>query len=176
MKALTLKKRIIIPHNGFIPLKGINGPVTVPYMETFENISKLLMDRMPVKEVLRDGTTIDLNLMNYDKENSWNASSTEKKFEAVQPISGNRVKTPKQSKLIIVTDDDVKAASMDGILSRAMEANTKTPEHEVDVTNSVSNNVYEHGEAGTQLSKREANEAKRDKKKHKNQDEIFDSK
>jgi hypothetical protein len=167
MKALTLKKRIVIPYDGYIPLKGVNGPVTVPYMETFENISKLLMGRMPVKEVLKDGTKVDLNLMNYDKENSWNASSTEKKYEAVVPTRDG-LNSKKRNKTIIVTDDDVKAASMESLLSRGLAADAKVnPEQTVNVTNAVSKH-YESGEAN--------NKSKHNKKKWKNQDEVFDSK
>jgi len=165
MKAVTLKKKIIIPYDGYIPLKGINGPVTVPYMETFENISKLLMSGMPVKEVLRDGTKIDLTLMNYDKENSWNASSTEKKYESVTPVKGELVSGRKKNKVIIVTDEDVKAASMDSILSRGIKASAETS------SDSAKSNVYEHGDAGTKM-----NNKPNKNKKNKHREEFYDAK
>jgi hypothetical protein len=169
MKAVTLKKKIIIPYNGYIPLKGVNGPIVVPYMETFENISKLLLSRMPVKEVLTDGTTVDLNLVNYDKENSWNASSTEKKYEPVTHRHGKMV-SPKKSKVIVVTDEDAKAETMDALLSRGIDKVDKNkPAEKVNVTNKVTE-TYESGNAGSYKSKH-------NKKKHKSHtDEIIDFK
>ena len=170
MKAVTLKKKIIIPYDGYIPLKGVNGPVLVPYMETFENIGKLLNGRIPVKEVLKDGTKIDLNLMNYDKENSWNASSTEKKYEPVTHRHG-KIVSPKKSKVIVVTDEDAKAETMDALLSRGINKVDKNkPAEEVNVTNKVTE-TYESGNAGSYRGN------KHNKKKHKSHtDEIIDFK
>jgi hypothetical protein len=172
LKALTLKKKIVIPYNGYIALKGVNGPITVPYMETFENISRLLMARMPVQEVLSDGTKIALDLINYDKENSWNASSTEKKYEAVTYSNGKLNSAPNKKKNpIIVTDEDVKAKSVETLLKRPeMKSYAKKPAEgttvEISKKTDTTINVHEHGQSYN----------KKNKWKNKSSDEVFDSK
>ena len=171
MKAVTLKKKIIIPYNGYIPLKGVNGPIVIPYMETFDNISKLLLSRMPVKEVLTDGTTVDLNLVNYDKENSWNASSTEKKYEAVTYHRGTLRSVSKQAAPILVTDEDVKAKSMEAVLDKSVKgkrAENSKSETLVVSKAQPSNDTYESGRAGSS--------SKHNKKHGKKNDEFFESK
>lgn len=69
MKELVYRKKIIIPYCGYISLLKLRGPIDKPYMETVDNINKLIMAPYPVYEVLNDGSFVELNIQNFDKEN-----------------------------------------------------------------------------------------------------------
>lgn len=69
MKELVYRKKIIIPYCGYISFLKLRGPIDKPYMETIENINKLLMVPYPVYEVLNDGSYVELNIQNFNKEN-----------------------------------------------------------------------------------------------------------
>ena len=57
-------KKIVIPYNGYIESKKINGPVTFPYMETIKEIRKMLSRGVTVLEVLPNGERKELTLSN----------------------------------------------------------------------------------------------------------------
>jgi len=109
--ALVRRKKIVIPYNGYIAPLKINGPVDVPYMETYDNIGKLLMSKLPVYEVLNNGEKVKITLMNYDKKNSEDTENSSARSEYNKPYR------KKDNKPTIVTDDDVKSSSMANILA-----------------------------------------------------------
>lgn len=111
--ALVKRKKIVIPYNGYIAPLKINGPVDVPYMETYENIAKLLMSKLPVYEVLNNGEKVKINLLNYDKKNSEDSENNSARSEYEKSYR------KKDNKPTIVTDDDVKATSMANILANS---------------------------------------------------------
>ena len=43
MKELVYRKKIIIPYCGYISLLKLRGPIDKPYMETIDNINKLII-------------------------------------------------------------------------------------------------------------------------------------
>lgn len=69
MKVFTAKKQIVIDHKGDIPVLNVSGPIDIPYWETLEKISQMLMYNVAIYEVLSDGTKVRLDLCNYDQEN-----------------------------------------------------------------------------------------------------------
>lgn len=69
MKVFTAKKQIVIDHKGDIPVLNVSGPIDIPYWETLEKISQMLMYNVAIYEVLSDGTKLRLDLCNYDQEN-----------------------------------------------------------------------------------------------------------
>ena len=56
MKVFTAKKQIVIDHKGDIPVLNVSGPIDIPYWETLEKISQMLMYNVAIYEVLSDGT------------------------------------------------------------------------------------------------------------------------
>ena len=65
------KKRIIIPQNGPIYGKGgVMGPITTPYMEDINTIAIILIRGSRVVEVLDSGEHVELDLNNYDRDNT----------------------------------------------------------------------------------------------------------
>lgn len=111
--ALVRRKKIVIPYNGYIAPLKINGPVDIPYMETYDNIANLLMAKLPVYEVLNNGKKVKINLLNFDKTNSDNVEDSSARSEYNKPY---RVKS---NNTTIVTDEDVAASSMANILAQS---------------------------------------------------------
>ena len=109
------KKKIVIPFNNFIPVLKRRGPIDVPYMETFQNISNLINSRIPVYEVLSNGMKVKLTLMNFDKQND----------TALNTIKANRA-PKKKNGTVVVTDEDINANSMASILANSTK---RMPDH-----------------------------------------------
>ena len=110
-KKLVQRKKIIVPHNGYIGMLGKNGPIEIPYMETVQRIGEMIMRRLPVYEILSDGSKVKLTLQNYDKEN---CSSGTGLVQTYEPSKRN-----KKSETIVVSDEDVKAKSIETVLSES---------------------------------------------------------
>lgn len=61
------KKRIRIPYNGpILPKGGIYGPIQVPYLEDVSLIGTMLLNHIPIIEVLDNGQEETLTLQNYN--------------------------------------------------------------------------------------------------------------
>lgn len=72
------------------------GPVTVPFKEHVSNIFGMVCDeRACIEEVLNDGSTLRLNIFNYDKDNQ-PAPVVEKVVKPYNPAIVEEVKEPIQ--------------------------------------------------------------------------------
>ena len=92
------KKNIVIPHRGPIFAKGgVFGPIHSPYMEETNTIFRMLAGNVKVMEVLRDGTRIELNLSNFDKDNEKKEEKIEKDVEVKQPEQKQEQKPVQQN-------------------------------------------------------------------------------
>lgn len=70
MQKITKKKKITIETSGPLRIKGgIRGPIEIPYLEDIAIIGKMIMSGYKVTEHLSDGTTVKLDVHNYNKEN-----------------------------------------------------------------------------------------------------------
>ena len=56
-------RKIVIPYNGYIESKKVNGPVTFPYMESNKEILKMLARGVKVLEVLPNGERKELTVV-----------------------------------------------------------------------------------------------------------------
>jgi len=73
MRILKKQKKITIATPGKLRLKGgIRGPIEIPYMEDISNIGRMVMAGYKVIEHLADGTTVPLDVHNYNQENGNN--------------------------------------------------------------------------------------------------------
>lgn len=83
MRKVVKRKKITIATSGKLALKGgIRGPVDIPYMETIDNISRMIVAGYKIYEHLSDGTKVQLTVQNFKKENGTNDMQT--KVEAVK--------------------------------------------------------------------------------------------
>ena len=48
---------------------GIYGPVLTPFRETVANIFLMILENIKVTEVLKDGSEVELTILNFNKEN-----------------------------------------------------------------------------------------------------------
>ena len=62
MNVFTEKKQIIIDYRGDIPVLNVAGPIDIPYWETLEHISQMLMYNVRIYEVLSDGSKVEQGL------------------------------------------------------------------------------------------------------------------
>lgn len=96
MRQFVTKKKIIIPYNGRIRLKGnIMGPIEIPYMEDIKMICKLIMDKYPVYEVLKDGSKVKLTLINYNEDLNPETTSMTKEYKQVSVKESKELIKPK---------------------------------------------------------------------------------
>ena len=83
MRKVVKRKKITIATSGKLSLKGgIRGPVEIPYMETIDNIGRMIVAGYKIYEHLSDGTKVLLTVQNFKKENGTNDLQT--KVEAVK--------------------------------------------------------------------------------------------
>ena len=151
MKQIVRRKKIIIPFDGYIRVKGIYGPVDIPYMETIENIGSMLAHRIPVYECLSNGKKLKLTFGNCDKDNDIDGQTTMRKtYEPVKPT--------KKSATIVVTDEDAELESKQNILrgsTKKMNTNA-SKEYEkavddVEITKSYTPNKIYVGTSNTDM-------------------------
>ena len=91
MHKVVKRKKITIATSGKLSLKGgIRGPVEIPYMETIDNIGKMIVAGYKVFEHLSDGTKVQLTVQNFKKENGTNDMQT--KLETIR--SAKEIKEP----------------------------------------------------------------------------------
>ena len=77
MHKVVKRKKITIATSGKLAIKGgIRGPVEIPYLETVENIGKMIVAGYKVYEHLSDGTKVLLTVQNFKKENGSNDMQT----------------------------------------------------------------------------------------------------
>lgn len=76
------KKQIVIDLKGDIPVLGVSGPIDIPYWETLDKISQMLMYNVPIREVLSNGDTVKLDLVNFDQENDPNNTGLRAQYES----------------------------------------------------------------------------------------------
>jgi hypothetical protein len=83
MRKVVKRKKITIATSGKLSLKGgIRGPVEIPYMETIDNIGRMIVAGYKIYEHLSDGTKVLLTVQNFKKENGTNDLQT--KVEVVK--------------------------------------------------------------------------------------------
>lgn len=171
MKELVRRKKVIIPYNGYIKPLGIRGPVSIPFMATFERIAELLSNGIPVTEILNDGGKVKLNLVNFDQCNSTHENSSIKKtFESIR-----RVK-PVSAAPTVVTDDDVKKNSMEQILLKSTKVFPEGKSVEMEdrkAVESLEEKTY-IGEPDKETVKQPANTNNGKKKHSRIREEIID--
>ena len=91
MRKVVKRKKITIATSGKLSLKGgIRGPVEIPYMETVDNIGKMIIAGYKIYEHLSDGTKVQLTVQNFKRENGKNDMQT--KLEPVK--SAEELKEP----------------------------------------------------------------------------------
>ena len=118
MNTIREVKTVVIPYNAYIPALGINGPVEIPVTLETQKISDILSRKIPVYEVLKDNTRLKLDLINYNKKTS-ELSSLEVRYEPV--------KKKDKTNIISISDDNVKAKSMEELLKRSTINTSDTP-------------------------------------------------
>jgi hypothetical protein len=69
MKVLVKRKKITVRTSGYILPLAAKGPINEPKIVDMEVLKQLIMGGYRVYEVLNDGTKVELNAVNYDKEN-----------------------------------------------------------------------------------------------------------
>lgn len=128
MKKVIKKKLIIIPHKGLIHPIGSSGPHMVPYYEDVEVINKLIMGNYKVTEILKDGTKVPLDYINYDKENGDpNDPSMIVTYETAR--SDKQKRKIKDSRVISISDDGNKVSEVQQMLidsTKKVNKNTNT--------------------------------------------------
>ena len=83
MHKVVKRKKITIATSGKLALKGgIRGPVDIPYMETVENIGRMIIGGYKIYEHLSDGTKVLLTVQNFKKENG--QSDMQTKLEKIR--------------------------------------------------------------------------------------------
>lgn len=91
MRKVVKRKKITIATSGKLSLKGgIRGPVDIPFMETIDNIGRMIIAGYKIYEHLSDGTKVLLTIQNFKKENGTNDMQT--KIESVK--SASELKSP----------------------------------------------------------------------------------
>ena len=104
MNVFTEKKQIVIDYRGDIPVLNVAGPIDIPYWETLEHISQMLMYNVRIYEVLSDGSKVELDLCNYDKENDPKKQGLKQAYEPVTKDNPTRLVTDKPLSISEVTD------------------------------------------------------------------------
>lgn len=123
MNKVVQRKKIIIPYNGYIHALGVHGPVEIPYMETLENIAKMLMRRIPVYEIISGGSKVKLTTTNYKKNNGGDGDDVKKTYEPVN------AKKKKKSSTICITDEDLEEKSLSAILRNSTKKVSKSKDY-----------------------------------------------
>ena len=108
MNVFTEKKQIIIDYRGDIPVLNVAGPIDIPYWETLEHISQMLMYNVRIYEVLSDGSKMELDLCNYDKENDPKKQGLKQAYEPTTKDNPTRLVTDKPLNMSEVTDNFTK--------------------------------------------------------------------
>ena len=153
MKKVIKKKLIIIPHKGLIHPIGSSGPHLVPYYEDVEVINKLIMGNYKVTEILKDGTEVPLDYMNYDKENGDpDNPSMIVTYETAR--NSKQKRKLKDSRVITVDDNGEKKSEIQELL--------------IDSTKKVAKNVNTENSAIKELVHAEKVQVSNDNKNHKN--------
>lgn len=94
MHKVVKRKKITIATSGKLALKGgIRGPVEIPYLETVENIGRMIVAGYKIYEHLSDGTKILLTVQNFKKENG--LSDMQTKFEKIKSAKDIKQKPSK---------------------------------------------------------------------------------
>jgi hypothetical protein len=121
MNKVVQRKKIIIPYSGYIHALGVHGPVEIPYMETLENIAKMLMRRIPVYEITSGGNKVKLTTTNYKKNNGGDGDDVKKTYEPVN--------AKKKSSTICVSDEDLEEKSLSAILRNSTKKLSKSKDY-----------------------------------------------
>ena len=108
MNVFTEKKQIVIDYRGDIPVLNVAGPIDIPYWETLEHISQMLMYNVRIYEVLSDGSKVELDLCNYDKENDPKKQGLKQAYEPATKDNPTRLVTDKPLSISEVTDNFTK--------------------------------------------------------------------
>jgi hypothetical protein len=122
MNKVVQRKKIIIPYSGYIHALGVHGPVEIPYMETLENIAKMLMRRIPVYEITSDGNKVKLTTTNYKKNNGGDGDDVKKTYE---PVNAKK----KKNSTICITDEDLEEKSLSAILRNSTKKVSKSKDY-----------------------------------------------
>lgn len=74
-----MKKMITVHCNRPIRAKGgVCGPILTPYKEDISIIFSMLSQNIKIKEILKDGTQVELNFSNFNTDNEKKESNIEK--------------------------------------------------------------------------------------------------
>jgi hypothetical protein len=124
MKVLIRRKRITVRTSGYIVPLAAKGPINEPMIVDMEVLKQLIMGGYRVYEVLNDGTKVELNAVNYDKENGDPQNpSMETRFEIVRRMGyrndKNTTSLPPHKSLNEILIDSTKANNRDTKMSTA---------------------------------------------------------
>jgi hypothetical protein len=122
MKVLIRRKRITVRTSGYIVPLAAKGPINEPMTVDMEVLKQLIMGGYRVYEVLNDGTKVELNAVNYDKENGDPQNpSMETRFEIVRRMGyrndKNTTSLPPHKSLNEILIDSTKANNRDTKMS-----------------------------------------------------------
>jgi hypothetical protein len=122
MKVLIRRKRITVRTSGYIVPLAAKGPINEPMIVDMEVLKQLIMGGYRVYEVLNDGTKVELNAVNYDKENGDPQNpSMETRFEIVRRMGyrndKNTTSLPPHKSLNEILIDTTKANNRDTKMS-----------------------------------------------------------
>jgi hypothetical protein len=169
MKVLIRRKRITVRTSGYIVPLAAKGPVNEPMVVDMEVLKQLIMGGYRVYEVLNDGTKVELNAVNYDKENGDPANpSMETKYEVVRRMGyhndKNTTSLPPHKTLNEILVDSTKGNTRDTKMSTGASHFVQKQE-----SNNVSANKV-------QVNDNTVSEKDKKKDKHNKHGEQFDSK
>lgn len=85
MNKVTHKMIKVLSARPILAKGGIMGPLTTPYNEDTGTIFRMISDGLKVVEIFKNGTEVELNATNFDKENEVVKVVEEKKPTTEQP-------------------------------------------------------------------------------------------
>lgn len=106
------------------------GPVHTPFKEDVSYIFGMVCDQYAcIHEVLRDGSTVELNIFNYDKDNQ--PAIEEKVEEEVRPYNPALVQETKSSKPVEEKIDELNTPIIEEVEEKVEQVETIEEEKEV---------------------------------------------
>lgn len=131
----NMKKVNIYPTTPIYSLNPVVRGVVCNVTKSVSDIRKCLIAKAKVEEILSDGTTIQLTLFNYDKNNTPEAAS-DKAEESVTSVINKipepvvekeevKVEEPEKEEKKTTTEDGVEAATEEDVKSDEVESSEK---------------------------------------------------
>lgn len=110
MRTVKEIKTVVIPFNNYISELGVYGPIDIPVKLETQRISNILSRKIPVYEILKDGSKLKLDLVNYNKKTS--------ELSSLELVSESN-KKKNNIDVISISDEEVKSRSVEELLKRS---------------------------------------------------------